>query len=96
MINKFNIKIKEIIPLSNKDDIIDLNAMMDKNMTLFIEEYYLNEKCVHDRYKLNFICEYDNHSYKRNCFVIDYCTFRSKNKKIIVEAKDMIIRCELI
>ena len=96
MINKFNIKIKEIIPLLNKDDIIDLNAMMDKNMTLFIEEYYLNEKCIHDRYKLNFICEYDNHSYKKDCFVISCGTFRSKDKRMIVEGKDMIIKCELI
>ena len=96
MINKFNIRIKEIIPLSNKDDIIDLNDMMGKNIALFVEEYYINEKSIHDRYKLNFICEYDNHNYKRNCFVIDYCTFRSKDKRMIVEGKDMIIKCELI
>lgn len=96
MINKFNIKIKEIIPLSNKDGIIGLKDMINKDMILFVEEYYLNEKYIYDRYKLNFICEYDNHSYKRNCFVIDYCAFRSKNKKIIVEAKDMIIKCKLV
>lgn len=96
MINKFNIKIKEIIPLSNKDGIIGLKDMINKDMILFVEEYYLNEKYIYDRYELYFVCRYNNHSYKRNCFVIDYCTFRSKNKKIIVEAKDMIIKCKLV
>lgn len=96
MINKFNIRIKEIIPLSDKDGIIDLNDMIDKNMVLFVEEYYLNEKYIYDRYELYFVCRYNNHSYKKDCFVISCGTFRSKNKKIIVEAKDMIIKCELI
>ena len=96
MIYRFNVNVKEIVALGNDKSIVDLFDMINKENILFVEECFLNESHVYDRYDFCFVAKYSTDKYKRNSFILKYGTFRSKNKRMIIETKDVIIKCELI